>query len=261
MAITDPVALVNTGSTANATTYASGTSASLNVDDVVLILAFAVRSGATPDAPTFTKTAGTSTVGTITSQATGSLDSNSATSTSTDVDGYRVTCGWVRVTGAGTLAITATFANSLTGCNLVLVPLRGTDLTNPIRQVHANSGSASRPTYTLTNAPATGSWMFAFDSVRRNPSAWTNEGGSWIEDIDSGQATPANGYYLTHLEGTDQSTTYSAGTNAIWRGMMIEVQVPAAATGPQFPMAARNRRLLHEDMRDLDPYSLTGWSA
>jgi hypothetical protein len=228
VAISDPVAILNTTSTANATTYATGTSASLNVDDIVLIIAFAVRNLATPDAPTFTKTAGTSTVGTFTNQATGSLDSNAATITQTDTDGYRVTCGWVRVTGAGTLAVTATFANSLTGCHVTLVPLRGVHLTTPIRQVHATTGSGTRPTYSLTNVPDTGSWMYAFDSIRRNPPAWTNEGGSWIEDLDTGLASPANGMYLTHLEGTDQSTTYSAGVAGIWRGMMIEV----AASNP-----------------------------
>lgn len=222
MAITDPLALVNTGSTANTTTYDAGATASMSIGDVALIFVFAVRNAAAADAPTLSNNGGTGTFS-ITSQATGSLDGNAGTSSQTDTDGYRVTCGWARCTSAGTLIVRATFANSLTGCNIVVVPLRGTHTTQPIRQIHATSGTASRPSYSLGSTPQTSSWTFTLDSIRRTPPAWTNEGGSWIEDADSTGINPNHGYYVSHLEAADQSTTYSAGTNGTWRGMMIEV--------------------------------------
>lgn len=228
MAISDPVALTSAGVTTDSTTYDAPVTGALSVDDIIICITHLVDSAAIGSA-TFSNNGGTGTFS-FTNTAVGSLDGNSAAVETTDTSIYRVQIGWARCTSAGTLILRATLAGTQQGGAVTAMPLRGTHLTDPVRGVITNSGAASRPTYTLANAPRTGSWMVSADNIRRNPPAWTVEaGGAWLEDVDAGQATPVHGWYVAHRESEDQSTTYSAGTNGTWRGLMIEVQEPAAA--------------------------------
>jgi hypothetical protein len=226
VAISDPIAQVWADSTGNVSTYDSGTTASLSVDDVVLVFVVNV-DGTTVDKATPSKIGGTATVGTFTE--IGDI-------TQTDTDEYRITAWWVKVTGAGTLQVRATFGDNQTGCNIGLVPLRGTDLTTPIRevtgtpQVDTNASTASKPSFTLPAAAAASSWTFAIASIRRNPQGYTNSEAGWSLDISGGLTTPANFYGFWHKESGDDTFAADGGTNGTWRGLMFEVQEPVAAT-------------------------------
>jgi hypothetical protein len=225
MAISDPVAITQADSTANATTYDSAITGSLAVDDVVLITVFSVK-GTDGGQPTLSKVGGTATIGAFTSiVSVGPL---------TDTDVYRIEAFWCKVTGAGTLQVRATFGTSQTGCHIIVQPLRGTDLTTPIRSVSGTpqtasaNGTASRPSISLPAASATGSWQIVAASIRRNPGGYTASEAGWIRDFDSGLATPAHGYDYWHKESADSSFAADGGTNGTWRAIMFEVQEPVA---------------------------------
>lgn len=231
MAISDPVALTSALSTANTTTYDSTITASLSVDDVVLITVYNVK-GTAADKAALSKIAGTCTIGAFT---------EITDVTQTDTDFYRITSFWCKVTGAGTLQVRATFSAGQTGCHIVVEPLRGTDLTNPIRSVSGTpqtitaTGSASKPATTLPAAALSTSWVIHASSVRRNPAAWGNSEAGWIEDVDSGLATPAHGLWYGHKESGDDTFAADSGTNAVWRALSFEVQEPAGTNGVASP--------------------------
>jgi hypothetical protein len=219
VAISDPVALTSAPSTANSTTYDSTITGALSVDDTVFVTVYNVDASPA-EQPTVAKIAGTATIGTV---------SLIGTVTQTDVDQYRITSFWCRVTGAGTLQVRATFSDGQTGCHIIVQPLRGTHLTVPIREVTGtpqfitNSGSASRPSTTLPAAPLAGSWTVHANSIRRSPAAWDTTEAGWIENVDSGLSTPLHGFVYEHKESGDQTYVADAGTNGIWRALSFEI--------------------------------------
>jgi hypothetical protein len=101
----------------------------------------------------------------------------------------------------------------------------------PNAQTRDNNGTGTAPTFTLPNAPLTTNPIITWINCATNPTAMTQPT-SYTKDVDTGYATPTQGYISAH-RNSGQTTTSVAWSNPApsqWGGGAFELDVSTDMT-------------------------------
>lgn len=225
--------------TSTGTTATTAVGVTVAVDDIVLMVAATNQQDTSNSFSSFAASAG--------STATLSARSNLVNGIGASSGETSLTVAWARVTGAGTLDITATFTNSRTRC-IAFDVLRGADTgATPFGTPVSASGLAGKPA-SGTVTPGGAGYLFigagAWEEVSgglssisptASPSAWTQR-----QTLRSSTGTTGERVFLETFESVDATAYQSAPTftqNTDWAQMVV---VLAPATSGAYTLTAAN---------------------
>lgn len=216
--------LNTTTSTANATSYATGATYTPTAN--ALVLALVVASDTNTNPGTFTGNGGTWV-----------LVNANPYSGAHMVYIYRTMIASPTTT-VGTFDCTG---NAATGAGIRVVEFTGVDTSGTngsgaIVQSAVKTDNTANPDVTLAALDASGNnAVSAVFGNGINPFAAGAEA-SWVEDLDTGYATPAIGMYHTYRLGTTDNTVVVTRGAAAFSGVAVEIKAAAGApTIDSFP--------------------------